>query len=115
MQVLINNALDSRAACYIGFDRAANRHYLMNDEGTQLLTKGIEPNQITANVEFVENAQCILSSAGTTALPQGANRFVLGLSIKFKTAFGGHRFMYGGAQTSTGNSGWNTVGQINIQ
>lgn len=114
-QVLINGSLDGRAACYIGYDRAANRLYLMNDEGSQLLPRGIEPNQITANVEFVENAQCVLSSAGTTAVQQGATRFAVNLNLSFKTPFAGPRFVYAAVQTITGNSGWNTVGQINLQ
>jgi hypothetical protein len=86
----------------------------MND-GSQLLPPGIQPNTTALPGDSVENAQCILSSVGTTTASQGSSRFAVNLNLTFKTPFAGPRFVYAGIQNPNGNSGWNTVGQINLQ
>lgn len=42
-QVLIQNTLDARRACYLGFDQDNNLLYFLNDEGTRLIYGGAQP------------------------------------------------------------------------
>jgi len=64
VQVLIQNSLDGRRACYLGFDQDNNLLYLMNDEGTHLLPNALRLNGIPGGVEQIENSQCRILSAG---------------------------------------------------
>src|SRR5207253_883891 len=110
-QILINDYLDGRNACYIGYDHINNRLYLMNDTGTGLLAQTVTPNSGTGSVQ---NSQCIVLGQGTTATPIGTE-YMLTVNITFLPAFKGHRIVYAATQTTTGgNSGWQAINFINL-
>jgi hypothetical protein len=96
VNVLINDALDGRTACYLAYSRAANSLYLVNDSGTALLSG-------------LANGQCsvTLVSAGGVG-----NTLTLTLSITLSTSFAGNRVIYAAARdiSEANNSGWQALG-----
>jgi hypothetical protein len=109
-QLLINDALDGRHACYVGYDRANNRLYLVNDAGNALLPP-VVPNSSTGTTE---NSQCRINGYYTFVRATGID-LALTVNISFKSGFSGRKILYGGVQTvSGGNSGWHAVGVWNV-
>ena len=108
-QVLIQNTLDARRACYIGFDHNNNLLYLMNDDGTRLLPSAIRLNGAPGGLGFVENSQCRVDATGSS-FTNFATALGLTLNIAYKSSFSGPRLIYAGAQTPNSNSGWQMVG-----
>jgi hypothetical protein len=118
MQVLINSALDAANACYVGIDRAAQRAYLVSDDGLQLMGSGVPlDGSPTANVTS-ENSRCVLRSAGSSlvTIPFSSD-LILTLSLQFKSGFAGNRFAYGGAQAAGAgrNSGWSLLQAVKLE
>jgi hypothetical protein len=105
-QLLINDSLDGRNACYLGYDRIGNVLYLLSDNGGTLLSPGIVPNSGTGSVE---NSQCRLNGSGVTVSASGDN-LTLGVNLTFKAGLRGPRIIYNGVQTTTSNSGWEATG-----
>jgi hypothetical protein len=105
-QLLINDSLDGRNACYLGYDRIGNVLYLLSDNGSTLLNPGIVPNSGTGSVE---NSQCRLNGSGVTMSESGES-MTLGVNLTFKAGLRGPRIMYNGVQTTTANSGWEATG-----
>ena len=58
--VLINNALDGRYACYLAYVPSGNVLYLVNDPGTALL-----PGLVLNGSGTVNNSQCTVNAAGS--------------------------------------------------
>ena len=117
MQVLINSALDAANACYVGIDRAAQRAYLVSDDGTQLLGSGVALNAGPTASGTSENSRCILRSPGSTLFDSGSTDLVLTLSLQFKSNFAGNKFAYGGAQAAGAgrNSGWSLLQALKLE
>jgi hypothetical protein len=106
LQLLFSNALDGRAACYLGYDAVNNLLYLVNDSGSALLP-AIVP---TLGNQSVENSQCRVDGAGTMVVNAGPT-LSLTVNLTFKGAFAGPKVVYTGVQTrSSGNSGWQSMG-----
>ena len=105
LNVLINNALDGRHACYVGYSRPDNVLFLVNDTGDGLLP-GLALNGSGA----VGNSQCTVTGAGSFASGSG-NTLTLTLNVSFNAAFGGNKLLYLAARDSIdNNSGWQTLG-----
>jgi len=96
VNILINNALDGRNACYLAYSRPLNVLYLVNDAGTGLLTS-------------TANSQCTVSVVGT---PSGSgNTLTLTLSLSFSSSFAGNQIVYLAARdVAQNNSGWQAWG-----
>ncbi len=115
VQILINDAVDGRNACYVGFDHAGNVLYLVDDLGGSLLPTAIRLNGAAGGSASVENAQCRIVASGSTFTDSGQT-LTLTLQIQFKTPFAGRRLIYAGTQTTAGaNSGWSVVGAVTVQ
>jgi len=111
VNVLINNFLDGRQACYIAYSQPFKVLYLVGDAGGGLsagLTLGGSGN--------VGNNQCTVNSAGSSAAVSG-NTLTLTLNIGFTSAFDGNRVIYLAARDSAeaNNSGWQALGSITVQ
>jgi len=111
VNVLINNFLDGRQACYIAYSQPFKVLYLVGDAGGGLsagLTLGGSGN--------VGNNQCTVNSAGSSASGTG-NTLTLTLNIGFTSAFDGNRVIYLAARDSAeaNNSGWQALGSITVQ
>ena len=116
-QLLINTALDGRNACYLGYERATNLIYLLNDPGSTLLVPGVAPlkaGAVGSGTGSTENQQCKVNGAGSEVVESGAT-LTLSVNIEFKAAFSGRKIVYNGVQTvSGGNSGWQATGAWNV-
>jgi len=111
VNVLINNFLDGRQACYVAYSQPFKVLYLVGDAGGGLssgLTLGGSGN--------VSNSQCTVNSAGSSASGTG-NTLTLTLNISFTAGFDGNRVIYLAARDSTGanNYGWQALGSLTIQ
>jgi hypothetical protein len=101
VNILINSALDGRAACYLAYSRTVNTLYLVNDAGTALLTG-------------LNNSQCSVS--GFSASGSG-NVLTLTMTIAFTSSFDGNRMIYMAARDTYdgNNSGWQAMGSVTVQ
>ena len=104
VNILINNFLDGRNACYLAYSRSAGVLYLVNDPGTALL--GLALN----GTGGVGNSQCAVIGVGSSASGTG-NTLTLTLDMTFTTAFAGNKVIYLAARDLLGgNSGWEPLG-----
>jgi hypothetical protein len=106
-QLLINDALDGRNACYLGYVLSSNLLVLVNDAGAAggpyagILVLGT-PGAIS-------NSQCTVESSGTSANANGQT-LTLTVNVSFSPTFTGRKIAYLGVQSSTANSGWYALG-----
>ncbi len=108
-QILINDALDGRNACYMGYDHVNNRLFLLDDAGTTLFP-AITPGVGTGTQQ---NSQCIIYAQGSYVSPN-LKDYTLNVQIFFQPAFRG--LIYAATQTTTGgNSGWQAVNAFTVQ
>jgi uncharacterized repeat protein (TIGR01451 family) len=105
VNVLINDVLDGRNACYLAYSVATNTLYLVPDNGVGLL-----PPVTLNGAGSTSNQQCSVSGAGSSASGSG-NMLSLTLGVTFNDNFGGHRVIYAAARDAAQNgSGWQIVG-----
>ncbi|HYW47686.1 MAG TPA: hypothetical protein VE959_32760 [Bryobacteraceae bacterium] len=111
VNVLINNFLDGRQACYLAYSRPAGVLYLVNDAGGTLL-----PGLALNGTGSVNNSQCTVTGAGSAASGSG-NNLTLTLNLSFSAAFDGNRVIYAAARDSTdaNSSNWQAVGSWTVQ
>jgi len=105
VNVLINNFLDGRQACYLAYSQPLNALYLENDTGSGLLGGTV----VTASGN-VSNSQCTVSWTSSPAAHSN-NALTLTLTIAFTTSFAGNKVIYLAAGNAAGNnSGWQPLG-----
>ncbi len=101
LNILVNDFLDGRHACYIAYSRPLNVLYLVNDTGDALL-----PALALNGTGSVGNSQCTIQGAGTSAVGAG-NTLTLVLNLTFNSVFGGRRIVYSAARDLlANNTGW---------
>jgi hypothetical protein len=106
VNVLVNNFLDGRNACYIAFDQPSGALYLVSDDGGSLITA---PPAGSAS-----NSQCTVSM-GVTNIAAPINTLLLPLNITFKPGFGGNKVIYMAARdVAQNNSGWQALGVVQV-
>jgi len=115
VDILINNFLDGRQACYFAYSRPLNQIYLVNDAGTGMLQGLVLPS-----INGISNNQCTLSPGGSTStisVSGSGNTLTLTLAIQFSPSFVGNRVIYMAARdvTDTVNSGWQAMGTWTVQ
>ena len=108
VNVLINNSLDGRAACYLAYSVQSNTLLLVNDAGN---SGGPFAGSMVVNGSgSISNGQCIVAGAGSSAVGNG-NTLTLMLNVSFSPTFSGNKVVYMAARdTGTGNSGWQALG-----
>ncbi|HEY2018396.1 MAG TPA: hypothetical protein VGH38_33050, partial [Bryobacteraceae bacterium] len=95
VNVLINNFLDARNACYLAYSQPLNALYLVNDPGLALLPG-------------LSNSQCAVTAFSASG---NGNTLTLTVSLSFSTSFGGNRIFYMAARDVVqNNSGWHALG-----
>jgi len=101
VDVLINNFLDGRQACYLAYSQPLNVLYLVNDPDTSL------SGMVLNGSGSLSNSQCTVSGAGSSAVASGKT-LTLTLNLTFNPpAFSGGRVVYAaGRDTAENNSGW---------
>ena len=106
LNVLINNALDGRQACYIAYVQQSNTLILVDDIGDG----GYAGSMPLNGSGSINNSQCTIFGAGSSSSGSG-NTLTLTLNLSFSTAFGGNKVVYMAARDSvSNNTGWQTMG-----
>ena len=109
VNVLINNFLDGRQACYLAYSVPGNVLYLVPDSGGGLL-----PGLVLNGSGSTANSQCSVSGAGSSA-SQSGNILTLTLNVTFSSTFGGNKVVYAAARDPQGdNTGWIVMGVTGV-
>jgi hypothetical protein len=111
MNILVNDFLDGRHACYLAYSRPSNTLYLENDNGDALLA-----GQPLADGGSIGNSQCSVTW-GPDATTIGGNTLTLTLNIAFSSAFAGNRVFYLAARdvNEGNNTDWQSMGVWSVQ
>jgi len=110
VDVLIDNVLDGRHACYIAFvPSGANSGsvYLVDDAGD---AGGPYQGLVLPGSGSISNTQCAINGTGSSVSGSG-NTITLTLAITFEPGFSGNKIFYLSARdVSLNNSGWQALG-----
>jgi hypothetical protein len=111
MNILVNDWLDGRHACYLAYARGNNTLYLMNDNGDGLL-----PGMALNWSGSLGNSQCTVNGVGSSATANG-NTLTLTLNMAFAAGFAGNRVFYLAARdvSELNNTGWQAMGSWTVQ
>jgi hypothetical protein len=91
-------------SCYTLYDAAPNTLYLLNDANTAWL------GPVTPGANAVlQNSQCVLNASASSVSSSGNNLSVK-VALTFKPAFAGYKTVYVYANSTTVNTGWQTMG-----
>ncbi|SPF33302.1 exported hypothetical protein [Candidatus Sulfopaludibacter sp. SbA4] len=106
VNVLINNFIDGRSACYLAYAVPSSTLYLVNDAGK---AEGPYAGKVTLGSSgTIQNSQC---TVGLTSANGSGNTLTLTLAVTFTTAFGGNKILYLAAgDISQNSSGWAPLG-----
>jgi hypothetical protein len=105
LNILVNDWLDGRQACYLAYVRSLNGVYLVNDAGDGLL-----PLLPLGGTGSMSNSQCTVLASGSSVSASGSY-LTLTLNLAFKSALAGNRAFYVAARDMMEhNSGWRAMG-----
>ena len=96
VQVIVNSGLSGGYACYVQYERAANRLWLVNDTVTAPLGPVVPGSTAAA-----ENSQCTLHGSASAVSGSG-NNLALTLAFTFKSGFAGVKQIYAWARDRSG-------------
>jgi len=115
VDVLINNFIDGRQACYLAYAASGNILYLVDDAGD---AGGPFAGSMALNggSGSIQNSQCMVSGTGSAIMP-GPGTLSLTLNITFKASFAGNRVIYAAGRDTAGgnNTDWQAVGTWTVQ
>jgi len=115
VDVLINNFIDGRQACYLAYVAASGALILLDDPGD---AAGPYAGAMALNggAGSIQNSQCMVSGAGS-AVSTVSNTLTLTLNVTFKAAFSGNRVVYAAGRDSAGgnNTDWQAMGTSTVQ
>ena len=105
--VLVNTALDGRAACYVAYYRPGNQVFLVPDSGDGTLATSMS----LSGTGSLSNSQCTVSAQGSSAVVSGS-ALTVSLNVTFKSpAFTGPRGIWLATSTPAGQvSPWQALG-----
>lgn len=109
MDVLINNFLNGRNACYVAYVAQSSTLYLVDDAGDgggPFAGTVVLPGSGSAS-----NSQCTVNGAGSS-VSGSDDTLTLTLNVSFTGSFAGNQIFYTAARNSSGteNSGWQALG-----
>ncbi|HEY2017153.1 MAG TPA: hypothetical protein VGH38_26790 [Bryobacteraceae bacterium] len=106
VNVLINNGLDARNACYLAYIVPSTTLVLVNDAGDA--GGPFAGSLALGSSGTIQNSQCIVA---LTSAPGNGPFLNLTLNITFKAAFGGNKVTFLAARDQgSGNSNWQPLG-----
>jgi streptogramin lyase len=115
VDVLINQFIDGRKACYLAYVAATETLVLVDDGGD---AGGPWAGSMVLNggSGAISNSQCSVSGAGST-VGYAPYTMTLTLNITFTAAFNGNRVFYVAGRDPAGgnNTGWQAVGTWTVQ
>jgi hypothetical protein len=106
LNVLVNDFIDGRQACYLAYVVASNTLYLVDDAGDA--GGPFAGSIVLGNSGSLQNSQCSV----TPGLAVGSgNNLNLTVSITWSASFAGDKVIYAAARdVSQNNSGWQPLG-----
>jgi len=114
LNVLINNVLDGRHACYVAFIPSAGGNGgtldLVDDAGD---AGGPYSTTLLPGTGTVQNSQCSISASNSSVTTSGSS-MTLTLAVAFLPAFSGNKVLYMAARDASSNSGWVIGGVWNV-
>jgi len=114
VNVLVNNFIDGRQACYLAYVSSSNTLSLVDDAGD---AGGPFAGSLSLNggAATIQNSQCSVSGAGSSAMKSG-NTLTLTLSIAFSAAFAGDRIVWVAGRDAAGanNTDWQALGTLTV-
>ena len=115
VNLLVNNFIDGRHACYLAYVAASNTLYLVDDAGD---AGGPYAGSMVMNgsAGTIQNSQCSVSGTGSSAAKNG-NTLTLTLNITFKAGFAGNRILWiAGRDGADGNNtNWQAMGTWSVE
>ncbi|HYW47781.1 MAG TPA: hypothetical protein VE959_33240 [Bryobacteraceae bacterium] len=104
--ILVNNFLDGRHACYLAFVMASNTLILVDDAGD---AGGPYAGSVAlGNAAAIQNSQCAVNLVSAVG---SGNNLALTLAIAWTTGFAGDKVVYMAARDiAQNNSGWQPLG-----
>jgi hypothetical protein len=108
LNILINDSLDGRQACYLAYSNVLRTFYLVPDSGNGLLPGASGDHPFT-----LSNSQCSVSN-GLSPVSQGSYDVAFDLKFTFSPSFSGNKIIYAAAGDEAGNTGWQTMGVVGI-
>ena len=118
VNVLINNFIDGRQACYLAYVRSNNTLLLVDDGGDAggPFAGSMVPDGSPADIQ---NSQCIVDAAGSSASTTTGigNTLTLVLNVIFKSGFNGNHVIWAAGRDTAGanNTGWQAMGTTAVQ
>ncbi|SPF48862.1 exported hypothetical protein [Candidatus Sulfopaludibacter sp. SbA4] len=108
VNILINNFLDGRHACYLAYSQPVNTLFLIDDAGDG--GGSFAGSAVLAATGAIQNSQCAVSWSSTPVTRNG-NNLTLTFTIAFTSSFAGNKIVYMAAGNVAGtNSGWQALG-----
>jgi len=110
VNVLINNALDGRSACYLAFVPATSQVYLVNDAGDTLVAGSAG----VSGSSSIQNSQCKITPTGSIGTGTSLS---LTFNANFAASFMGNKVIYAAARSNGDvlNSGWQPVSTMQLK
>jgi len=115
VNVLINQFIDGRQACYLAYVASSETLVLVDDSGD---AGGPYAGSMVLNggSGAIGNSQCSVSGTGS-AVGYSAGMMTLTLNVTFQGGFGGNRVFYVAGRDGAGgnNTGWQAVGTWTVE
>jgi len=115
VNLLFNNFIDGRKACYLAYVASSNSLFLVDDGGDAggPFAGGIVLN---GSSTAIQNSQCSIGATGSSAVTKG-NVLTLTLNLTFLAPFAGNHVVWisGRDAASGNNTGWQAVGTYTVQ
>jgi len=115
VNVLVNNYIDGRGACYLAYVASSETLVLVDDAGD---AGGPWAGSMVLNggSGAIENSQCAVSGTGST-VGYAPGVMTLTLNLTFKGGLSGNRVFYvaGRDQAGGSNTGWQAVGTWTVE
>ncbi|MBZ5523893.1 MAG: LamG domain-containing protein [Acidobacteriia bacterium] len=109
--ILINDFIDGRNACFVAVVPSASAVFLVNDAGD---AGGPYQGITLPGSGAAQNSQCSIAASGSSIAGSG-NTLTVTLAITFKPSFRGNKVMYLAAGESGGaNSNWQALGSCSV-
>ncbi|MEZ5352868.1 MAG: BACON domain-containing carbohydrate-binding protein [Bryobacteraceae bacterium] len=112
LNILINDGIDGRNACYIAYVRPTRTLLLVNDAGA---AGGPFAGTIAIpGTGIANNSQCAINATGSGIVESG-NTVTLTLNLTLTGAFQGDRIVFAAARdVAENNSGWQAMATITV-
>jgi hypothetical protein len=114
VNVLMNNSLDGKRACYLAYVASINTLVLVNDAGDAGGPfAGVLP--VNGSPGTIQNSQCSVDGSGSSATPSG-NTLTLVLNLAPKSGVTNRIIWVAGRDTAGGNNtDWQAIGTSSVQ